>query len=294
MKEPAQLQQVKPKKVHCLKFANVPLRYLDEIGDTLAEHSVAVGSPLNADASKFEIYASGVLVRKGDRFGVLTARHCMHKPGPQGRDGSSAADPLLLVLKCCHRIVVPPKAVVRHALAIPYENELEPDVAFLEILPGPQLRSIQAIASFCSLDENPLTVQEEFGKTGMPFSVVGFTEAVRQTKGKEDAARKIVKYMTFSYGISASGISERDGWDYIEANNLYGGKNEPKSFKGVGSGPLWGLQITRKRGHRLYTLAGFSLIGLAFLHVRITAARVLVRAHFIKSIYDRAWQDPTR
>jgi len=195
-----------------------------------------------------------------------------------------------LVLKCRHRIVVPPKAVVRHALAVPFENELEPDVAFLEILPGPQLRSMQSIGSFCSLDENPLTVEQQFGKRGMPFGVVGFTEAVYHAKAKDDAARKLVKYMTFSFGITASGISERDGWDYIEANNLYGGKNEPKSFKGVASGPIWGLQITKKKGGRLYTLAGFSLIGLAFLHVRITAARVLVRAHFIKSIYDRAWQ----
>ena len=120
--------------------------------------------------------------------------------------------------------------------------------------------------------------------------MVGFTEAAYHAKVKGDDSRKIIKYMTFSYGINPGGISERDGWDYIEANNLYGGKNEPKSFKGVGSGPIWGLHITRNKGSRLYTLANFSLIGLAFLHVRITAARVLVRAHFIKSIYERAWQ----
>jgi hypothetical protein len=284
-----QLQQLKPKKARYLKFADVPLRYLDEIGDTLADHSVALGYPLNADATKFEIYASGVLVCKGGRFGVLTARHCMHKPGPEMQNGSSGGEPLLLVLKSSHRMVVPPKALVRHALAIPYENELEPDVAFVEILPGPQLRSIKEMASFCSLDEDPLEVEQEFGKAGMPFSVVGFTEAAYQTKIKGDASRKKIKYMTFSYGINSGGLSERDGWDYIEANNLYGGKNEPKSFKGVGSGPIWGLQITRDKGSRLYTLANFSLIGLAFLHVRITAARVLVRAHFIKSIYERAW-----
>jgi hypothetical protein len=286
-----QAQKVKAKEDPYLKFADVPLRYLDELGETLAVHSVALGHPTNADGTKFEIYASGALVCKGNRFGVLTARHCMQKPGQEIRGGSSDGDPLLLVLQCCHRVVVPPKALVRHALAIPYENELEPDVAFLEILPGPQLSSIKAIASFCSLDEDPAAIEQEFANAGMPFSVIGFTEASYHTKIRESAARNTIKYMTFSYGIDSAGISERDGWDYIEANNLYGGKNEPKSFKGIGSGPVWGLQITRDKGTRLYTLEKFALIGIAFLNVRITAARVLVRAHFIRSIYDRAWKE---
>jgi hypothetical protein len=289
MEKRKELPKMKASKSHYLKFADVPLRYLDEIGDTLADHSVALGHPANAEATKFEIYATGVLVSKGSRFGVLTARHCMHKPGPAMGDGSSNGAPLLLVLKGCHRFVVPAKFLARHALGFPYENELEPDLAFLEILPGPQLRAIKGIASFCSLDGNPAQIEQQFGKTGMPFSVIGFTEAAYHAKSKGNAARKMVKYMTFSYGIASSGIHEKDGWDYIEANNLYGGKNEPKSFKGVGSGPLWGLQITRDKGSRQYRLENFALIGMAFLHIRITAARVLVRAHYIRSIYDRAW-----
>src|ERR1700733_15351058 len=127
-----------------LKFDKVPLRISEETGETLADYSVALGCPGNADATKLEIYASGVLVRKGSRFGVLTAAHCLTKPGAESQGESSKGDALLLVLQRSHRVVVPPKALVKRALATPFERQLEPDLAFLEILPGPQLRAIQA------------------------------------------------------------------------------------------------------------------------------------------------------
>jgi hypothetical protein len=278
---------MKAKNSKFLKFAKVPLRLSEETGEMLADYSVALGRPRGPDAGKFEINGSGALVRKGNRFGVLTAHHCLHQPGPPSEGGA-----LLLILKRSHRVVVPPKALARRVLAVPNDRALEPDLAFVEILPGPQLRSIQASASFWSLDEDPLKLEQEFAKTGAPFTMIGFPEGLHQTKISGKAPRKIIKHMAFFYGLGPDGIGERDGWDYVEASSVYNGKNEPNAFKGVSSGPLWGLQIKRGEKRGRYSLVKVALIGMAFLQVRTTKSRVLVRGHFIKSIYDRAWQKP--
>jgi hypothetical protein len=273
-----------------LKFEDVPLRVSEATSETLADHSVALGRPVNTNATKFEIYAGGALVRKGSRFGVLTAGHCLQKPGPKIAGGSPGGDALLLIVHRSHRVVIPPKALVGRALGVPKERELEPDLAFLEILPGPHLRALKALAPFCSLDENPLAMQREYGKAGQPFTVIGFPEGLHQAATTGNKSRKIIQHLGFFYGIDKDGLSERDGWDYIDADDVFSGKNEPGVFKGVSSAPVWGLQIAMGKNSRHYTLANFALIGMAFLQVRTTKSRVLVRAHFIKSIYDRAWK----
>jgi hypothetical protein len=282
--------KIKAKKSNYLKFADVPRDFMEETGYTLADYSVALGFSVNENATKFEIYASGVLVRKGNRFGILTAHHCVHKPAPEFRFGSFDGDKLLLVLKRNNFIVLPPEILVKHALAIPKANK-EPDLAFVEILPSPQLGSIKAIGSFWSLDKNPLDIEQEFGKINMPFTVVGFPGAYHQTKIEGKTTRKIIKHMAYFYAIGSDGICERDGWDYIEANNWYGGNNElPKSFVGVSGGPVWGLQIKRDEKNGQLSLKKFALIGIAFLEIPITKKKLRVRAHFIKSIYELAWR----
>jgi hypothetical protein len=271
---------MKAKQAKDVKFEEVPLRVCEATSETLADYSVALGLPKNPDATKFEIHASGVLVSKGKRFGVLTARHSL----------PSRNIPVLLIIKCSQRVVIPAKALNARALGVPEERQLEPDLGFLEILPGPQLRAIQAMASFWPLDQDAQQLRQEYAKTGTPLTVIGFPEGAHETHSKGKGAKKILQPMAFFFGLGSGGVSERDGWDYVEANSVFNGKNEPDVFKGVSSGPLWGLRVTKPPHSRRYDLAGFALIGMAFLHLRITKSRVLARAHFINSIYERAWK----
>ena len=286
VKKPAKRKILKAKKNNYLKFTDVPRSFREKIGYELADYSVALGYAEDAKATKFEIFGSGVLVRKGNRFGVLTAHHCVHKL----RLGSFDSDTLFLVLKRCHRVVLLPIILVKHALAIPKANK-EPDLAFIEILPSPQLGSIRAIASFWPLDETHFNISKGFVGIEKPFTVIGFPGAYHQTNIEGNTTHKIIKHTAFFYAIGQDSIRERDGWDYIEANNRYGGKNElPKSFEGVSGGPVWGLQISRDETNGELSLKTFSLIGIAFLQIRISKQELRVRAHFIKSIYDLAWR----
>jgi hypothetical protein len=287
-------EKLKAEKSNYLKFSDVPRAFMEETGYMLADYSVALGYSKSAKGSKLEIFGSGVLVHKGNRFGVLTAHHCVNNPDADFRFGSFDGDKLVLIIKRSYHIVLPPEILIKHALGIPKGDEMEPDLAFVEILPSTQLGSIKAISSFWSLDKKPLKIEQEFGKIDMPFTVVGFPGAYpyHQTKIEGNTTRKIIKHMAFFYAIGSDGICERDGWDYIEANNWYGGNNElPKSFEGVSGGPVWGLQIKRDENNRQLSLKKFSLIGIAFLQIRITKKKLRVRAHFIKSIYDLAWKN---
>src|SRR5262249_1544505 len=122
--------------------------------------------------------------------------------------------------------------------------------------------------------------------------VVGYPGEYHQTKNEGRTIRKIVKHMTFFYSIASDSIQERNGWDYIEANNQYEGNNDlPSAFNGVSGGPVWGLQISRSKSDGKLNLKKFSLIGIAFLQIKISKKQIRVRANFIKSIYDIAWRN---
>src|ERR1041385_2243565 len=54
-----------------------------------ADYSVALGRVKN---ESFSPLGTGVLVRKGNRFGILTAHHCLHACSPEIRLGSDKGD----------------------------------------------------------------------------------------------------------------------------------------------------------------------------------------------------------
>lgn len=292
VKKSAQRRRPKTKDPNYLKSSEVPRSFMDETGYTLADYSVALGYSGNAKDSKLQIFGSGVLVHKGNRFGVLTAHHCADNSDADFQFGSFGGNRLVLVLK--HRFIkLPPEVLIKHSLGIPKGAEMEPDLAFVEILPSPQLDSIKAISSFWSLDKDSFDIQQAFGGTGMPFTVVGFPGEYHQPPKSDGRTIRVrIKHMTYFYAIAPDSISTRGGWDYIEAQNWYGKNNDlPNSFEGVSGGPVWGLQIKRDKVTGQLILKKFSLIGIAFLQVRLSKKKLRVRAHFIKSIYDIAWRN---
>jgi hypothetical protein len=157
-----------------LTIKDLPRKFMGETGQTLADYSVALGYSQDIKGKKFTPIGSGVLVCKGARFGILTARHCVHKPGPELRLGTPGGDVLFLVLRGGRGVLLQPEGVIKHLLTVPKSEEFGPDLAFIEVLPGGGLDSIKAIGSFWSLDKDLERIVSSFGKLGTLLATIGF------------------------------------------------------------------------------------------------------------------------
>ena len=99
-----------------LTIRDVPRNFMSETGHTLADYSVALGFSQDIRGKQFTAIGSGVLVRKGKRFGILTARHCVHKPGPELQLGPTGTDVLFIVLQRGRSVRIQPQDVIKHLL----------------------------------------------------------------------------------------------------------------------------------------------------------------------------------
>ena len=277
-----------------LTMKDVPRDFMSETGRTLANYSIALGIWEDGKAKKFRPIGSGVLVRKGSRFGILTARHCLHKPGPEIHLGPIGKDVLCVVLQRGRGVLMQPQDVIEHQLVTPQSIEYGPDLAFIEITSGERLSSIKAISSFWSLDKNPVEVAENFGKLGMLLATTGFPGVHYNTRIDAQAVRHQIRHMAYYFLIGPGDVYERDGWDYIENQCDISSTSElPSSFKGMSGGPMWSLHFEVDEKHEKFKLTEFALVGISFFEVVVEDKERKIRAHYIKSIYDFAWKNFT-
>jgi hypothetical protein len=275
-----------------LTVGDLPRSFMDETGRMLGDYSVALGYMRDGRTDGFHAIGSGVLIQRGGRSGILTARHCLHSPGLDVQLGPSGKDTLLLVLRGGNGLVVQPQDVVEHHLVTPQSPEYGPDLAFIEVMPGPRLASFKAIGSFWSLDKNPAEIISAFGTIGTPLASIGYPGLYYDTIICGSTVHHTVHHMTYYFAIGKGDVFERDGWDYIESTCYYGPSHElPISFQGVSGGPVWGMQIRKDKGDGHLSVLRPALIGITFYQTAIQNDERRLRAHFIKSIYDLAWQN---
>jgi hypothetical protein len=275
-----------------LTIKDVPRNFMSETGQTLADYSVALGISQDIRGKKFTPIGSGVLVRKGNRYGILTARHCVCKPGPDLQFGALGTDVLFLVLQRGRSVLIQPQEVVKHSLATPQSAEFGPDLAFLEILPGGSIGSIKAFGSFWSLDKDPSIIASSFGKLGTLLATIGFPGIHHNTEIDGNTIRHQIRHMAYYFINGPGDTFERDGWDYIENQCDYSPSSElPQSFAGLSGGPMWGLHFEVDEANEQFKLTEFALVGICFYQTAIEDEQRKLRAHYISSIYERIWTD---
>ena len=279
--------------VEYLKLADLPDYFNEELLRYFSYYSVALGRVRNRKAEGFTPLGSGVLVQRKNRFGILTARHCLHACKPPVEIGPSGRDTLSLVVSRGRSVLVRPNEAIEHKLVDPKTEEFGPDLSFVEIF-GDALTTLKGVGSFCNLNKKPEDVLDEFGKEGTPVVSIGFPQVDYQTEiqSKTNTINHRIRHMTFSNVIQKGDIFERDGWDYLESNMWYGGTPDlPPTFRGVSGGPVWGMHIRKNKSDGRLTIEKSSLIGITFYQTAMKGDERRLRAHFIKSIYDLAWQN---
>lgn len=256
-----------------------------------SDYSVALG---RVKDGKTIWLGSGVLVRKGKRFGILTAYHCLHACSPEVQLGSHGGDRMCFLINPGKGIFVQPEELLEHKLAVPKEDQLGPDLTFIEILSPERLGTFKAAGTFWSLDRQSSEVLKEFGQPLMPAASVGFPEVHYNTVIEGNKTRVQLRHMIYDNAIKDGATFEKDGWDYLDSTIWYpGDPTLPASFAGMSGGPVWGMDLLHHKSDGHITIEKHALIGITFYEVFRKGDEGRLRAHFIKSIYDMAWRDFT-
>jgi hypothetical protein len=254
-----------------------------------ADYSVAIGRRIN---DKISWLGSGVLVRKGNHFGILTAHHCLHACSPEIQLGSHGGDKMCFLVSPGRSIFVQPEELLEHELAIPKADEFGPDLTFIEILSPERLGTFKAVGTFWSLDKQSSEVLKEFGQPFTPAATVGFPEADYNTIREGNKIRIQLRHMIYDNAIKEGAVFEKDGWDYLDSTIWYPGDAElPTSFAGVSGGPVWGMELKHHKIDGHISIEKHALIGITFYQIFRKGDEGRLRAHFIKSIYDTAWKN---
>jgi hypothetical protein len=276
-----------------IKLADLPDYFNEELLRYFSYYSVALGRIRNNKAEEFIPLGTGVLVKKGNHFGILTARHCLHACKPPVEIGPSGCDTLTLVISRGRNVLVKPNEAIEHNLVEPKTEAFGPDLTFIEIS-GNSLATLKGVGSFWPLDKKTDEIINQFGKVGTPIVSIGFPQVDYKTEvlPEINTVNHRIRHMTFSNVIQDGDIYERDGWDYLESNMWYGGTPDlPVTFRGVSGGPVWGLQIKKDKTNGRLSIEKSGLIGITFYQTEQKGDERRLRAHFIKSIYDLAWRD---
>lgn len=254
-----------------------------------ADYSVALG---RVKDGKPVWLGSGVLVRKGKHFGILTAHHCLHACSPEVQLGSHSGDKMCFVVSPGRSIFAEPEELLEHELAVPKMDELGPDLTFIEILSPERLGTFKAAGTFWSLDRQPSDVVQAFGTPLTPIASIGFPEVHFNTVREGNTTRHQIRHMVYDNAIKEGDVFEKDGWDYLDTTiSDLNNPGLPSSFAGVSGGPVWGMELRHHKSDGHISIEKHALIGITFYEIFRQGDKGRLRAHFIKSIYDMAWRD---
>ncbi len=267
-------------------LGDLPRSFQDHVTRTLADYSVALGF-CSKGTRDIKFFGSGVLVKKDDHYGIMTAHHCLHDKYSNFKDGSFNGNRLAIAFKRAH-MVFPPEILVEHQLGVPRRKGDEPDLTFVEICECSQLSTLRSVNSFWSLDKNPFDVKPAFGRVEMPFCVNGYPGDYHEKIRENRTIRQNLRHMSYFYVHGSETFSALDEWDYVEAKDKKG-DGLASSFKGMSGGPVWGLRI-KKGSDKHFELKQACLIGINISQIELGQDEISVRAHFIHSIYDVAWR----
>ncbi len=274
---------------------DIPENFLREVMSGVGPYSVAIARARDNDAQTFRPLGTGIFVKKGGRFGILTAHHCLHAFSPEVQLGASDGDQILLILHRGRQVVVNPIEAIEIPLALPHGRvygEFGPDLTFIQILSDYRRTSIAAVGSFWNLDREPKDVIERWGKIKTPIASVGFPGVDYRTKIEKNDVHHLVKKMLYANAIGEGDVYSKDGWDYIDLTCTYTDTNNlPDDFGGVSGGPVWAYEMRKENGSGELVFGDFGLVGMKFFQTPKKDNRCKLRAHYAESIYDTAWRD---
>jgi len=278
-----------------IQTGDLPKDFQDELQRFFNDYSVFIARARNNDARTFTPLGSGVFVVRDDRFGILTAHHCVHGENPKAQLYDPSSDTLLLILRGGRQLAVNPGEIAEIPLASPkgtQYGEYGPDLTFLQILHPERLNSLKAISSFWNLNQEPRPIEDKFAKPKTPIVSIGYPGLEYKTEILANDIHHKVTHIAYLNAIADGEITFKDSWDYIDLTFVHDGQPdlpEDLNLSGVSGGPVWAYEILISRKTRKFSVGKFALVAIQFWATPLIDRRRSIRAHFIRSIYDLGW-----
>ena len=272
-----------------LILKDVPRSIDFEINQALMDYSVAVCRVRDNNPNTFVPLGSGTFVVREGMHGILTAHHCLHRCNPAVRIGAHGKDTLLLFVTRSRSVILDPQDTREHPLGIPESDEFGPDLTFVEILSGPKLDSLKAIVSFWNLDEKRRCLAIDLSSNRACIVTAGFPEIDYQTSIAESTIYHQLKHTVFIGALGDGDLFEEEKWDYINLRCEYRASEKvPETFKGVSGGGIWAVRLQLTKDEQ-WSVKSCCLVGVAFYEAEISDNSRELRGHFVKTIYQIAW-----
>jgi hypothetical protein len=279
-----------------VKLEDIPNTVDIKITEKLTCYSVALGIIRNGNPQTFQPLGAGTLVRKGKRYGILTAHHCLHAISPELALGTVNSDFLFCAIKDSRVIGIKNYEISEIQLSYPPNKnygEYGPDLTFIDI-PNPRLSTFKALLSFWNLDIDINKLNREFVKSGHIIANTGYPcyDENYKIEIKDNTVNQRIKFMSFISDMSKGHIKNVNGWDYIDADCYYNrAEGLPCSFAGLSGGGIWSIRLKFEKDTKEWDIDNFALIGVTFYESPIKDGMRFLRGHFIDSIYNHAWNN---
>lgn len=279
--------------VQYMRLGDLPQSFLDKVMLEFAPYTIGLARVRDEKIETYVPIGSGALIKKGARYGILTARHCTHDCSPQLSVGSQGRDTLYICLRNGRTAKLAPNILYESSTTTPECEEYGPDLTFIEILPCEQLQSLLAISSAWNMDGPSKEMLSEYSSDGVMICALGYPEELCRTQIQVEKhnVHRVAKHMTYINVLEEGNRSERNGWDYIDIKMAYEEPGRlPYSFHGMSGGPVWALKARRDKASGEILIVKSCLVGVIFLQSALVENVRHLRAHFVRSVYENMWQ----
>jgi hypothetical protein len=274
---------MKPQRV---PHDQVPQALFIEIVEAIGDYSVALARITGDDPATFQILGSGTCVKRGSLHGILTAHHVLHAHRPPVRLGTTGPDRILFLAKGGRVPGAMQHELVENPLGVPHgTGDYGPDLTFI---PLPINSSLRGTCAFWNLDQPPEKILNTFAMDRACIVSTGYPQFRHDTKITGRAIHAAVTLQGGAGALMPGDIVRRKGWDFINLECDYAAfPHLPNSYAGISGGGIWSALLGGSA--RQLKLKRLGLVGVNFWETKIKNRKRMIRGHFVRSIYERAW-----